>query len=200
MNLALTSGTMLFNPEEADILLHRPIEPRVLLSAKVTTIALFSLALGVTLSLGGMAIGMAWTKAGWWFLPAHLLSLTLEIVFCAGFIVLTYNLCLRWFGRERLENMMTGVQVLVAVGIMVAGQLLPRLLMRMDLTHARLPGMAGRFSARLVCLARSAADGWRASKRSGAAGGAGSVRHGGGRLVRRGETRRHLRAGTGSTQ
>src|SRR5947209_18895741 len=135
MNLATTGGQLLFNPEEAEVLLHRPIEPRSLLSAKLQTIGFFSLAMAVAINCAGLVIGVLDTTAGWRFLPAHLLSLALEVLFTTGSIVLAYNLCLRWFGRERLDNFMTGVQVLLAVGIMGAGQIVPRMLRGLDLAH-----------------------------------------------------------------
>jgi len=44
--------------------------------------------------------------------------------------VMVYQLCLRWFGRERLEGIMTTAQVLVAVAAVIGGQLVPQLVMR----------------------------------------------------------------------
>ena len=61
------------------------------------------------------------------------------MLFTTGFIVLAYNLCLRWFGRERLDNFMTAVQVLLAVGIMAAGQIVPRMLRGLDFGHVQVP-------------------------------------------------------------
>jgi ABC-2 type transport system permease protein len=139
INLATTGGQLLFNPEEADVLLHRPIAPRSLLSAKLQTIGFFSLAMALAINAAGLVIGVLDTAAGWRFLPAHLVSLALEVLFTTGFIVLAYNLCLRWFGRERLDNFMTAVQVLLAVGIMAGGQLVPRLLRGLDFAHLQVP-------------------------------------------------------------
>src|SRR4051794_26235814 len=139
LNLAATSGQLLFNPEEAEVLLHRPIDPRALLSAKLQTIALVSFALALAVNLCGLYVGVNGTPAGWLFLPAHLISLALEVLFATGFMVLAYNLCLRWFGRERLDNLMTAVQVTVAVGIMLGGQVLPRLLRDFDFSHLQMP-------------------------------------------------------------
>jgi hypothetical protein len=139
MNLATTGGQLLFNPEEADVLLHRPIEPRSLLSAKLQTIGLFSLAMAVAINFGGIVFGVRETSAAWRFLPAHFVSLVFEVLFTTGFIVLAYNLCLRWFGRQRLDNFMTAVQVLMAIGIMAGGQLVPRLLRGLDFAHLQVP-------------------------------------------------------------
>lgn len=139
MNLATTGGQLLFNPEEAEVLLHRPIEPRSLLAAKLQTIAFVSLAMAVAINLAGLVVGVLDLPAGWRFLPAHLASLALQVLFTTGSIVLAYNLCLRWFGRERLENLMTAVQVVLAVGIMAAGQLVPPLMRGLNLAQLHVP-------------------------------------------------------------
>jgi hypothetical protein len=139
MNLATTGGQLLFNPEEAEVLLHRPIEPRSLLSAKLQTVGCFSLAMAVAINLAGLIVGAVDTAAGWRFLPAHVVSLALEVLFTCGFIVLAYNLCLRWLGRERLDNFMTAVQVVLAVGIMAGGQIVPRVLGGLDFAHLQVP-------------------------------------------------------------
>lgn len=141
INLATTSGSMLFNPEEAEVLLHRPVTPRALLQAKVEVIVAVSLALALALNACGLVVGALRADGTWLFIPAHLFSLTLEVLFCTSFVVLTYNLCLRWFGRERLENLMTAVQILVAVSAMLAGQIVPRLITRVD--DATLAGASG---------------------------------------------------------
>jgi hypothetical protein len=45
-------------------------------------------------------------------------------------VVLVYQLCLRWFGRERLDALMTTAQVLMAVVVVVASQAVPQLIGR----------------------------------------------------------------------
>ncbi|HXJ40519.1 MAG TPA: hypothetical protein VNH18_14655, partial [Bryobacteraceae bacterium] len=67
---------------------------------------------------------------GWVFPLAHVISTALEALFCTGCIVLVYQLCLRWFGRERLDSLMTTAQVLVAVAVIVGGQVAPQLIGR----------------------------------------------------------------------
>ena len=56
----------------------------------------------------------------------------LEALFCTGCVILVYQLCLRWFGRERLEGLITMAQVLISVAAVVSGQILPRLVFRFD--------------------------------------------------------------------
>ncbi len=132
ITLASSSGNMLFNRDEADVLLHRPINARALLAAKVRVIVQVSLGMAVALNLCGLVIGTTLKGSNWLFIPAHLLSVTVEVIFCASFVALTYNLCLRCFGRERLENLMTTVQMVVAVGSMIAGQIVPHFVRQMD--------------------------------------------------------------------
>jgi hypothetical protein len=69
---------------------------------------------------------------GWLFVPAHLVAVILEVLFCASLVVVAYNLCLKWFGRERLDNLMTTVQVVVAVAVMAGAQIVPRILPQFD--------------------------------------------------------------------
>lgn len=129
MSVAASAGEMLFNKEEADILLHRPITPRALLWAKVGVLVQVSLWLAGAFNLAGFFVGIGSSPAGWLFPFAHALSTALEALFCTGCVVLVYQLCLRWFGRERLDNLMTAAQVLVAMAAILAGQLVPQLML-----------------------------------------------------------------------
>jgi len=130
--MAGSSGTLLFNVDEADILLHRPVTPRALLGAKVWVMVVMGVALAVALNLVGLLVGVFGPHGTWLFVPAHLLALVIEVVFAASLVTLAYGLCLRWFGRERLDNFITAAQVLVAVGAMIGGQVVPRALANMD--------------------------------------------------------------------
>lgn len=130
MYVGASSGEVLFNKEEADILLHRPITPRVLLWAKVRVLVEVSLWLGGAFNLVGMFVGVGAVDGGWLYPVAHAGSTVLEALFCTGSVVLVYQLCLRWFGRQRLEGLMTTAQVLLAVTVVVGGQVVPRVLAR----------------------------------------------------------------------
>ena len=127
--VAASAGEVLFNKEEADILLHRPVTPRALLRAKIGVLVQVSLWLAGAFNLGGLIVGVGARDGGWSFPFIHAISTSLEALFCTGCVVLTYQVCLRWFGRERLEGLMTATQVLVAVGAVLAGQLVPRMIM-----------------------------------------------------------------------
>ena len=138
MFIAASAGETLFNKEEADILLHRPVTPQALLRAKLTVLLQVTLWIAGAFNLGGLVTGIYVPNGGLLYPIAHALSTCLEAIFCAGCVALAYELCLRNFGRERLESVMTTVQVLVAVGAVLAGQIVPRMLGRVDINGASL--------------------------------------------------------------
>lgn len=128
MFVAASAGEVLFNKEEGDILLHRPVTPRALLWAKIAVLVQVSFWLAGAFNLTGFFVGFNRAGQGWAYPVAHAVSTALQALFCTGFVVLVYQLCLRWFGRERLEGLMTTMQVFIAVGFVVGGQLVPQLL------------------------------------------------------------------------
>lgn len=128
LTLASSAGTMLFMKEEAEILLHRPVTPQQMLRAKCAVLAGFAFVLALALNLAGLVAG-PWSKGGTWrFIPAHLFSTALLMLFSAASIVLVYNACLKWFGRERLDNLLATVQSLLTVVMIMGGQIMPRVM------------------------------------------------------------------------
>ncbi len=126
LTLASSAGTVLFIKEEAEILLHRPVHPGQLLRAKMAVLVGSSLVLALSLNAAGLITG-AWSRGSTWlFLPVHACTSILLMVFSTGCIVLVYNLCLKWLGRERLDNLLATLQMLLAVSMVLSGQILPR--------------------------------------------------------------------------
>jgi len=141
LTLASSAGTMLFMKEEAEILLHRPVTPQQMLQAKCAVLTGFALLLALALNLAGLVAGL-WCKAATWrFIPAHLFSTALLMLFSAASIILVYNTCLRWFGRERFDNLLATLQSLLAIVMILSGQIMPRL-MKMD-TFQHVDGISG---------------------------------------------------------
>lgn len=128
MYIASSAGEVLFNKEEPEILLHRPVEPRTLLWAKVAVLLRVSLWITCVFNLAGFIGGSFGPKGSPFYAPVHFVSTCLSALFCAGSVVLLYQLCLRWFGRERLDNLMTTTQVLLAVLLVVGSQTVPTLM------------------------------------------------------------------------
>ena len=132
MFVASSAGEILFNKEEADILMHRPITARDLLWSKIRVLVEISLWLAGALNLVGLYVGIHTQDGGILFPFVHIASTILEALFATSCIVLAYQLCLRWFGRERLDALMTTTQVFAAVALVFAGQMLPRLILRIN--------------------------------------------------------------------
>jgi len=128
MFVASSAGEVLFNKDEADILLHRPVNPKAMLWAKISVMVQVALWLALALNLIGLFVGIGVRDGSWLYPLAHVASTVLEAFFCTGVIVLTYQLCLRWFGRERLDGIMTMAQVFVSIFLIAGSQLLPRLM------------------------------------------------------------------------
>ncbi|HZN38429.1 MAG TPA: hypothetical protein VFD82_06475 [Planctomycetota bacterium] len=128
LTLAGSVGTMLFVREEAEILLHRPVAAAELLRAKCAVLVTFSLLLALALNAIGLVTSF-WNKGNTpFFAIAHVFTTLLLMLFSAALIVLVYNVCLRWFGRERFENLLTLLQTLMAIVMIVGVQIMPRLL------------------------------------------------------------------------
>jgi hypothetical protein len=137
--VASSAGEILFNKDEADILLHRPIEPSTLLWAKVRVLIVTAFWISAAFNLSGALIGLKSPDGGWRFLIAHTVSTAMEALFTTASVITVYQLCLRWCGRERLDSVMTAAQVMIAVSAVLSGQLLPLFVTRIEyvLTTAR---------------------------------------------------------------
>ncbi|BCU76443.1 hypothetical protein [Luteolibacter sp. LG18] len=132
MFIAASAGEILFNKEEGEILMHRPIDPRAVLWAKVAVLVQVSLWLAGAFNLPSLVAGFSLNPL---FPLAHALSTLMAAVLCASGVVLAYQLCLRWFGREKLENLMTGAQIVMAIGLVIGGQVIPQVMRHLDMFH-----------------------------------------------------------------
>ena len=127
MFVATSAGEVLFNEQEAEIMLHRPVSPRAMLWAKVSVLLQVSLWLSLAFNLAGMLLGTFKESGSTFFAPAHALSSALSALFCTSGVVLVYQLCLRWFGRQRLDGLMTLAQVLMTLVLVMGSQIAPRM-------------------------------------------------------------------------
>lgn len=132
LTVATSAGEILFNKEEADILLHRPIEPSVMLRTRIVVLVQVTLWLAGAFNFAGFFVGLASPDGNWWYPVVHAVTVTVAAVFVTGLIVVVYQLCLRWFGREKLDAFMTATQVLVAIAVVLGGQLVPQLMIRVE--------------------------------------------------------------------
>ncbi len=132
MALTAESGDILFNVNETDVLVHRPIHPRTLLLAKSLNLIAFALLLAFALNLFPTFFGMYASGAQPWFPVVHLISITLLCVFCCAMVVCTYGLVIRFFDREEFDNFAAWSQVGMSILFIGGYQVVPRLLRQFD--------------------------------------------------------------------
>jgi len=132
MALTAESGDILFNVNESDVLVHRPIHSRTLLLAKSLNLIAFALILALALNLFPMFFGLAASGAQPWFPVVHLISLILLCVFCAGLVVCTYGAVIKFLDREKFDNFAAWSQVGMSIVFIGGYQVVPRLLQRFE--------------------------------------------------------------------
>ena len=130
MALTAESGDILFNVNESDVLVHRPIHARTLLLAKSLNLIAFALLLAGALNLFPMFFGLYASGAQPWFPVVHLISITLLCVFCAALVVCTYGLVIRLLDREKFDNFAAWSQVGMSILFIGGYQVIPRLVQR----------------------------------------------------------------------
>src|SRR3989441_8309439 len=130
MAVTSESGDILFNANESDVLVHRPIHPRTLLLAKSINLIAFTLILAAALNLFPTFFGLSASGAPPWFPIVHLISMILLCVFCASAVVCTYGLVIRFLDREKFDNFAAWSQVGMSILFIAGYQIVPRLLQR----------------------------------------------------------------------
>lgn len=132
MAVTSESGDILFNTNESDVLVHRPIHPRTLLLAKSINLIAFTLILAGALNLFPIFFGLAASGARVWFPIVHLFSMVLLCVFCAAAVVCTYGLVIKFLDREKFDNFAAWSQVAMSILFIGGYQIVPRLLNRFE--------------------------------------------------------------------
>ena len=132
MAVTSESGDILFNTNESDVLVHRPVHPRTLLLAKSINLIAFTLILAGALNVFPMFFGLAASGAQAWFPVVHLISMILLCVFCAAAVICTYGLIIRYLDREKFDNFAAWSQVIMSILFVGGSQVVPRLLDRFE--------------------------------------------------------------------
>src|SRR5436190_17521431 len=115
MAVTSESGDILFNANESDVLVHRPIHPRTLLLAKTINLVVFTLVLATALNLFPTFFGLAISGARPWFPVVHFLSMIVLCVFCASAVVCVYGIVIKFLDREKFDNFAAWSQVAMSV-------------------------------------------------------------------------------------
>jgi len=131
MTMVAESSTLLFDPRDNDILGHRPIHPRTLLAARSLGLIALALVLGLALNIVPMITGLFARGSRPWFPIAHLATLPVMAVFCAGMVVFVYALLARLVSRRAFDTIASWTQVGITVVLIASYQLVPRLMDRL---------------------------------------------------------------------
>jgi hypothetical protein len=142
MAALVESNDVLFDPNEEEVLLHRPILPGTLLAAKACALIGFTWMLAAALNFFPTFVGLASHGARFWLPIVHVGSTALLVVFTCAAIVCAYGVVLRWFGRERLDNIAVYAQ-LVMLALFFGVQSVPGLMLQ----HSE-----GKFPSALLAL------------------------------------------------
>src|SRR5436190_3185888 len=132
MAVTSESGDILFNANESDVLVHRPIHPKTLLLAKTINLIGFTLVLATAINLFPTIFALAIAGTRVWFPVVHLASMVLLCIFCSAAVVCTYGLIIRFLNREKFDNFAAWSQVGMSVLFIGGYQIVPRLLQRFE--------------------------------------------------------------------
>jgi hypothetical protein len=130
------SGEILFNSAEAEVLGTAPVRPRTVLLAKSLSLFGYSLLLALALNVFACVFGLALSDARPWFPAVHLASTIFMTAFCSAVIVFAGALTVRLASRERLESVLTWVQVVLSISMVMGYQIVPNLIRRSGLRVA----------------------------------------------------------------
>lgn len=130
MAVTSESGDILFNRNESDVLLHRPIHPRTLLLAKTLNLILFTLILSGALNLAPAFSALACPGVKPWYPLTHFLLIILDSIFASAAVVCSYGIVMRFVDRERFDNFAAGAQMVMTMLFFLGSQLVPRLMVR----------------------------------------------------------------------
>ncbi len=117
--IAASSSEALFNEQELEILLHRPVKPQQLLRAKLSVLMQVTLMVCLAVSAPTLIVSCFISGKGPAFALAHLMSTSLLVPFTASLVVLIYQLCLKALGKEKLQTVLTASQGLLGVGFIL---------------------------------------------------------------------------------
>ncbi len=132
MTMVAESSTLLFDPTDNDILGHRPIHPRTLLTARALGLVSLALVLGLALNLVPAVTGAFARGSRPWFPLGHLVVLPVVAAFAAGTVVFVYAALARLVSRRTFDAVVSWTQVALSVLLIVSYQVVPRLMDRLE--------------------------------------------------------------------
>lgn len=130
MSAVIESNDVLFDAQEDEILMHRPISPPTLLAAKACALVGFTSMLAGALNLVPTFTLLMARDSRPWLPLVHILSIALLVIFACSAVVCSYGLILRFFGREKFESLAVVAQVGMTLIFVASVQVIPQILER----------------------------------------------------------------------
>ncbi len=130
MSAVIESNDVLFDQQEDEILLHRPIPPATLLAAKAGALVGFTSMLAAALNAAPTVTLLMARDAQPWLPLVHLVSTALLVIFACSAVVCSYGLILRFFGREKFESLAVVAQVGMTLVFVASVQIAPQIFER----------------------------------------------------------------------
>lgn len=133
--IAITeSSQVLFNPQEEDVLGHRPIPARTLLLAKALNLLGITLMVTLALNVAPTFFTLRYAALAPWAPLVHILAVALLSAFAVACVVFLYGLLTRWVGPEKFQAVVTWTQIVMMVMATMGYQLISPLVGSMGQT------------------------------------------------------------------
>jgi len=135
MAIIIEFNEIIINPEDAEILAHRPVDSRTYFWVKMVNLLFYMTSFGLALNLPPAFIGLEYTAAPFYFPVAYLMVAWLAHTATAFAMILLYALLVRWLNYERLKDVLAYTQVVFSFIVFVGYQFLLRLMPEMHKTR-----------------------------------------------------------------
>lgn len=125
----------LLYPEEAEVLLYRPIHSRTYFWAKLANLLFFVAIVTLALVIAPALIGLGLSDSRWYFPFVYLPVALLAGGFSAAFVSLIYSLLMRLLDEQKLKDVIAIFQVGLSFVLIFSFQMIPRMFLNgLDLT------------------------------------------------------------------
>ncbi len=128
-------GATIINPEDYEILGHRPISSRTYFAVKLSNLLFYVLLFSSALSFFPAVVG-AFAEGSRWYFPLIYFPVALVAgLFSASLIILFYGALLKVINYEKFKDVLVYLQVVLSFIVLVGYQLIPRSIRYVEQGH-----------------------------------------------------------------
>lgn len=128
-------GATIINPEDYEILGHRPISSRTYFAVKLSNLLFYVLLFSASLSFFPAVVG-AWAKDSRWYFPFVYFPVAVGAsLFAASVIILFYGALLKVINYEKFKDVIVYFQVVLSLAVLIGYQLIPRSIRYVEQGH-----------------------------------------------------------------